>query len=755
MLNRVIDMKQHSPGCTCCKPFLFTTGDSFFQTLLPTATGPSTGLFESTPSHVGGRSWYGKWLDDFDYPYWAKVYGGREASLGRPGRFSAFLQDTFGWWDAVPTGGGPLGIFRDKETGHYLIQIISFFYRDGTLPEATFSGMTMPRFRWGAAWYDITRNHYVGEDLEGGGPHQVPITVWPEAEQEQLPSRAIRLDGEDVLLLHTPEATPTNGGREVSDYDVAMYSPARAELSDHGRKRSRLPGPPFGGTMFKPAHGYFGGDYYETADGEIFDLTEEVLLAEYHEWRWIWDADTGYSEELTLIEDYGYTVRAEYVGELIEHFQSMETNQPHGVVKMKDGEVVERYLIPGAVSPAILTRNEAPQSRRSELELSEWGLNLYIYNSPPLGRGNTTWAANGDSCRHLVYGYKYTVDIITPVITGEVERSVWDYTDVPRPNPENINPVEMVYTEDLLGSTRVNVPSLFPYDIEAPLVDEVHDLLEWKDHRAAVFYCNNAKVLGPVPVYIGTKVYRKKVANWLGHLITGYTYDEDEYPRTVAGQPQGVVVYSDAAKDWFFIAKMTGYLVLDYDKYYSLTEGLTDQVPTEVIHQGTGEPIIGDAPVRFFESDQNPFLIFDGSMKEVGRFIVDSYPTSTVALSYLTAEHARENHPPDSNYPTWGTEGWDGKIYFGTGEAASGIGGTWRYDPSDGTLDRVYDGIKANEIDPDRDLTAESDTPPSRWYPGYLEDFGHNVQALPRNPTEAGQPPKTTPTLGFPPLTVP
>ena len=759
-------MKKHSPGCTCCKPKLFTNPVSYGQVLTPASHpgGSVQGIGRGWGFHSGSDPLIGDHVgglhDDYDFPYWAKVFGGRENHVGRPGGLSQFIENAFSWF-RVPTFGEPLGIFRDRNTGHFLLQSLSLARHDRSAPVLDWNGniLSMPRWQWGAVWYDLTLNQFVGEGLRGEGPAEIPITIWPEAAyvgpQE---GGAIRFGDSPTIVLHPPEATPTIGGREVSNYEVFMFAPARAELAEHGRLRF--------------AESTVSSQYFETPEGEMFAPAEQELLVEYSAWRWTQEANNQYEYTLTPEERYGYTPRDLYAGEMTAYFQSMERSQPHGVVKMEDGKVVEQYLIDGAVSPAIQTRQEAPQAG---------GPAGSVFNAPPLARGNAIWAANGDECRHLVYAYRYTADFSVAVVTGESEGTLLDYADVPYPNPQDIKPVERMYTEDILGVTRVKVPSVFPYAIEAPLVDEVHDALEWRDHCAAVFVCNNDKVMGPVPVYSGQKNYRRFVDE------SRFEFDGETYPRPVAAQPQGVLVYSTAKEDWFFIARLTDYLVLPYDAYYLQTESLRDKIPIEDDDR-YGFSGMHESPVIFDDmfgdgAPQHPYLVFDGQMNEVARFVVDAYteverqvdwgfpfsqgwgitPTDS---AYHAAENAEDKEVTEAGsmfFPTWACEGWDNKIYFGTTEPGpSGLGGTFRFDPSNLTIHRLYDGMRfdhnryevtAGDSD---DLPMTSSGNAIEWHPGFLNGGNHNVHAFPRNPGTASTPPKSSwHQPGFPPLTVP
>ena len=101
--SRATDMKQHSPGCTCCKPSLFTNDLSYARILENSPTFISDGPFAAPRGLSFGVDSHGD-HDTYDFPWWAKIWGGNLKHMGRDGGFSAILGDLFGWGDFVQGG---------------------------------------------------------------------------------------------------------------------------------------------------------------------------------------------------------------------------------------------------------------------------------------------------------------------------------------------------------------------------------------------------------------------------------------------------------------------------------------------------------------------------------------------------------------------------------------------------------------------------------------------------------------------------
>ena len=164
--------------------------------------------------------------DTYDFPWWAKIWGGIIKHMGRDGGFSRVLGDLYNWGDftqgglepqgvipfdsqvdnplvgssmgdyqgipeELPEGvfgrffpwGTPCGIFRDEKSGHFLIQSMSIYKAEKELEVFTgwFGDNYFPwRFRWGAFWYDLTLNEFVGENhnTAANAPVNVPVTTW-------------------------------------------------------------------------------------------------------------------------------------------------------------------------------------------------------------------------------------------------------------------------------------------------------------------------------------------------------------------------------------------------------------------------------------------------------------------------------------------------------------------------------------------------------------------------------------------------
>ena len=820
-------MKTHSPGCTCCKPKLFTKGDSWAQLLNITPDFPHWQL-------IPGFGWSRQHHGHLNFPFWAKIYGGYSLSrlneealdsparewnstANHPGRFSTFIEDTFSpAHNTIPHPGDSIGLFKNSDNGHYLIQSISKIadtIYDPIDLQMGFGGEVKARsFQWMALWYDLTVNEWVGENSEGtGGPLHVPITVFPPMEHVGVP---VWFDspwrgvegwlpyGEDVLLLANPESAPDMGGKTVADFEVSMFAPARALTAEFGAKRTEL-----GGVDFNPTTVGIG-DVWERPDGTKIEMAEVYSAVEYqsreliyemgaHPGLWVHTGAIKTDEEVLA-----YRPNQDYAGELTEWIREVEANHGQGVVKIKDGHITDKFLIGGAVSPAILTEDKATMVTLQNLR----GRAL-----PEIGIANKIFACTHSTCRHLVYGFKYSASVPVPVVTGSYDETVKDYTDVPYPNnrwiglgvlnPDYVEPDIITYQRETIGTEDILVPSVFPYTLEAPLVDEIHEVLPFSKHTAALFSCSNDSVLGPVPVYTGIKVYHKRpelteAELHFGRLPQGFI--DEEFPRTVAAQPRGVLVRSHAKGKWYYIARLTEILVLDYDAYYAATEGLTTLRPNpffvNLFSEVTDPQVLGpgeveDHNVKFFDEPQNPFLIFDDNMEEVLRYTADTYPmfplvsdddpdaVGQYAQGYLLPENAREIRTAwfgrDELHPQWATEAWDGKIYFGTGTSGKdNMGGTFQFSPGENKVRRVYNGVRGKidlDLEPGPEhfgfnpekafpgLAPGSDRPPSEFLPGYLQFRGHNVLAYPRNVYESwtNQKPDTSLDLpGFPPPTV-
>ena len=373
-----------------------------------------------------------------------------------------------------------------------------------------------------------------------------------------------------------------------------------------------------------------------------------------------------------------------------------------------------------------------------------------------------------------------------------------------------------------LKPEATKIPSEFPYEIDAPLEEEINDNLSWGSSHAATFLCKNSEVIGALPTYVGLKYYVPRNVmyeqTYFGERMSSSITQSYEFaPRIVAAQPDGVLIYSTAKNKVYFIGRVTGEtLVVNYDKHYAETESLQASFNKSVKTQGAWGQVVdsttlAEVPTVFPSLATNPFIVLDGSLNEVGRFNVDKYYSGSGGTRHyhspaktpeeLAAIKEREDElqegldnasaegllsqsqavfpppggniggfgstsaDPQSDYelfgcypvwnnsaPVWAAEGWDGKIYFGTSPAGDGQDGTFQFDPSDLTMRRVFDGRKhfehptetrdhsstaMNDIGPW--LAEGSDTPRSKWYPGWLSKTT-NMQAFPRNPTDVTAP---------------
>lgn len=799
-------MKKHSPGCTCCQAKLFTTSAGYAQVLGTTgASGPGGGLIDTGEGWIStfGYDASPSGHDSYPFPYWAKVFGGVEKPVARPGGLSAFIANTFNTFQGAPTMGPPLGIFRDGKTGHFLVNaLVLWSYEEGVYHQAdpsTFGFGTSwdtHSFRWGSVWYDLTENEFVGEDSGPQvGPIDIPVGAWPWAKRspdwtpgtgDSLPLyatssgvKSVVFTGEDLRVLTIPRATPSSGGRSTNGHSVISYAAAKlspptglsVEYEEHT-----------GGWMGVIEEGVIGGSTL-VGPGVDLDRTEKKEVVTYTAGTNDVPAGTGKGatrEEKTI---EAWSPAPGFNEEVVGIVEDQEKSSGNGVVAWSGGSMVNRYLIPGAISPARqgfnFIVNYGENFGQSHLgSVGSTGVLTDDSYFPDFSRAGC-FAANGPQCYHIVYARKFSTSVGEVVIDRYETRTVEDWEEVPLENPmigggeplfivsdflpgggywtttrpeREFKPVEVEYQVPVLGVHTKPVESVFEFDIQAPLIDEIHQEVLPKDQHAGVFLCVNQSTTGPIPVYEGIKKYQRlttggqppgsNIRPW-SNTRPNPTWDGEEYPRKVAAQPMGVLVYSTAKNECYYIARLTGQLVCNYDQYYAQTEGLTPigVFPDPIDQRVKSQRHVG---VTYFGDQPNPFLIFNSNLTEVARLVGDSYKDGHYQLSPAPVGELEER-----NYPTWGCEGWDGKIYFGTQYEGSGEGGAYRFDPSDLTLIRLYDGRTREEFE-----SLSNVKPKSRRPPGFLSDHLHNVQAYPRNPGTATTPAKTVWRTDFPPLTV-